>query len=339
MSYPSDWEYYSDEYWEQGPSKKLKRSPDHEKCAEIANHTKRTKKKRRSPEISNDEPNLAASSVVWRSKEQASKTHDGPVIEEGQLETVSLLKDWKERFKATTQFAPKLKGLRTSQTEEPRSTNKALLEVSESALSLPPMTLEEIEDTLSLSRLPAEAVFELPSNDNEAFCLHRYDEIPDTTDGACLPPISGLHGKRTANGDYHTTDDGEILPSPTNAIKRPNKRKGDALIDDPSGDYHQQTVEALPSPVKKRRLARPTKQTQFDTVDEADSKINPKSSIETPIPEREGEASGPLLKQTKKRGRPKKQKTIDADTDKISEIPAQVIEPKRKRGRPKKQHS
>ena len=274
-------------------------------------------------------------SVIWKSKEQLSKICDTPVVDEDQLERVSLLKDWEERFKSMTKSAPKSMGPMTGQSVEPKSQNGALSEVSESPLSLP-VTLREPGNMSSRSELPAEALFELPSDDNEAFDLHSYDESMATTVEAIRQHACSLNDKMPAIDDYHSTDDVELLPTAKNGSRSPYKRKLDALNDDLSSDDLQQPVEALPSSVKKRRLAMPTKQTSLVTTDEASSKVNPEAPIKNDTPEREGAATG-ALRQTKKRGRPKKQKTIDTDPEKVSGMPNQVIAPKRKRGRPKKE--
>ena len=107
-SLPSDWEYYSDDYWDEESAKKRKRKGDAlEEIAVEGNPIEHgLKRKRRKlegtgkvPEISLGESAVAAPTVVWKSKSDVLQPSDGPVVSEGQGERVSLLKDWRERFK------------------------------------------------------------------------------------------------------------------------------------------------------------------------------------------------------------------------------------------------
>ena len=110
-SVPSDWEYYSDDYWDEESAKKRKRKGDAlEEIAVEGNpiehglKRKRRKLKRTEnmPEISLGESVVAAPTVVWKSKSDVLQPSDGPVVSEGQGERVSLLKDWRERFKLSS---------------------------------------------------------------------------------------------------------------------------------------------------------------------------------------------------------------------------------------------
>ena len=101
---PSDWEFYSDDYWDDESTKKRKRKGDAiEETAvegdpiEHGSARKRRKVKRTGtvPGISRGE----SATVVWKSKSDVLQPSDGPVVSEGQGERVSLLKDWREQFK------------------------------------------------------------------------------------------------------------------------------------------------------------------------------------------------------------------------------------------------
>lgn len=99
-SFASDWDYYSDEYWEeQGPSKKRKPKEESAKGAEVDIGTNNVKAKRREdkprgiPDLYFGEPSLAGSSVVWKPKKETTESYDGPLVNEGQGEKVTLLKD------------------------------------------------------------------------------------------------------------------------------------------------------------------------------------------------------------------------------------------------------
>lgn len=98
-SFASDWEYYSDEYWEQVPSNKPKPKNYSIEDAEARRGIKAVKKKRRKskldgiPVLSLDEPSLAASSVVWKPVKETVESYKCPVVIDGQGEKVSFLTD------------------------------------------------------------------------------------------------------------------------------------------------------------------------------------------------------------------------------------------------------
>lgn len=98
-SWPSEWEYETDEYWEEGASKRRKQdgpTNNNAKPPLKSKHigTKRRKDKSNSiPKLSLGEPSLAGSSVVWKSKAETLSDHEGPIVQDGQGEKVSLLTD------------------------------------------------------------------------------------------------------------------------------------------------------------------------------------------------------------------------------------------------------
>lgn len=98
-SYPSEWEYETDEYWEEEASKRSNQNVLVDNGAKPplkSKHikTKRSKDKFNSiPNLSLGEPSLAGSSVVWKTKEETLSSHEGPIVEDGQGEKVSLLTD------------------------------------------------------------------------------------------------------------------------------------------------------------------------------------------------------------------------------------------------------
>ncbi len=107
-SVPSDWEYYSDDYWDEQSTTKGKRKGDAmKKTAARGDSTGHSAERKRRklkltedvPEISLGESIVAAPTVVWKSKNDLLQPFEGPVVSEGQGERISLLKDWRERFK------------------------------------------------------------------------------------------------------------------------------------------------------------------------------------------------------------------------------------------------
>ena len=100
-SVPSDWEFYSDDYWDEESTTKRKRKGDaKEKTIARGDSTgnsaerKRRKLKRTEdvPEMSLDESVVAAPTVVWKSKSDVLQPFEGPIVSEGQGERISLLK-------------------------------------------------------------------------------------------------------------------------------------------------------------------------------------------------------------------------------------------------------
>ena len=114
----SDWEYYSDDYYDEDSPRKRKFGGAESEVAQTSSVGSDLRRKRRKlattneiPEISlgdplhsslNDRHSLAPI-IVWRSK---TEINDIPVVSEGQGEKISLLKDWRERFKIPPQTSP-----------------------------------------------------------------------------------------------------------------------------------------------------------------------------------------------------------------------------------------
>ena len=111
----SDWDYYSDDYWDQDSPKKRKRKDVIGQTANGSNVADEVgmKKKRRDlnssetiPKLSLDNANVAASIVIWRSKSELLQLVEEPIFNEGQGEKVALLKNWRKRFKMPTKDDP-----------------------------------------------------------------------------------------------------------------------------------------------------------------------------------------------------------------------------------------
>lgn len=157
-SLPSDWEYYSDDYWDEESAKKRKRKGDAlEELAVEGNpiehglKRKRRKLKRtgKVPEISLGESAVAAPTVVWKSKSDVLQPSDGPVVSEGQGERVSLLKDWRERFKVSSKQKHPLS--RPSEMQQNGSQKALAVVIDQDAL--PPRTLSNSHELPSRSKL------------------------------------------------------------------------------------------------------------------------------------------------------------------------------------------
>lgn len=103
----TDWEYYSDDFWDEEAPKRKRRKV----VKDGLEHGKGTARKKRRvkagesiPELSLGEPATsgdeksarAEQPVVWKTKGNSPKP---PTVEAGMEENVSILKDWRERFK------------------------------------------------------------------------------------------------------------------------------------------------------------------------------------------------------------------------------------------------
>ena len=108
--------YPSDFFDEDVPEKRKRRSPENDNGSKIGISSKRRKLEATDaiPELSLGEPVTAVPKVVWRSSEHDPIAY--PVLEDGQAEKVSLLKDWRERFKEPVQDSFFQMPRRTSQT-------------------------------------------------------------------------------------------------------------------------------------------------------------------------------------------------------------------------------
>ena len=106
VSSPSDWEYYSDEYWDCGSPKKEKKACDQERPGSDSRILKRgARTKRRKPISTNGLPSISPlklssmpPTVVWRSSNNEQKSTDGNPLEDICGEEVTLLEDWRQQF-------------------------------------------------------------------------------------------------------------------------------------------------------------------------------------------------------------------------------------------------
>lgn len=107
-SLPSDWEYYSDDYWDHDSVKRKTRKlgkPEDAGGNSIVTE-ERISRRRRKPKSTDcipglvlGEPRIAAPTVVWREKKKMPEPPIAPAMDAGNVETVSLLEDWRKRFK------------------------------------------------------------------------------------------------------------------------------------------------------------------------------------------------------------------------------------------------
>ena len=130
----SDWEYYSDDYYDDDTPRKRQKINRAENgvdgSGDVGSGIPRKRRQLCStddiPELSLggplqselENPRNLAPVIVWRSKTEADHV---PVLSEGQDEKIALLKDWRERFKIP--FQPGSNSLHTSGVARRRSQN------------------------------------------------------------------------------------------------------------------------------------------------------------------------------------------------------------------------
>lgn len=356
-SYVSDWEYYSDEYWEQESSRKRKHKADSGWAAgvkhgsEHANKKQRKRGSREMPELSIGESSLAAGGVVWKSKKEALESHDGPVVTEGQLEKVSLFEDWREHFKTSTSFKPKFIRSRSNQDAELVLDNETSSgQYGGNILPPPPMTLEEAKALPSRSRNTAEPSQEFPREVRGASSFPSHDEDFDTDDDSFREAIgTGINGNKKNSEPDLSIDDSGISKSPQKRPGRPRKLKS-ANANEAQGDGDLQTPIPVPVPPGKERPSGHRKQKSCNTVKEHHSGSSKKEPVQNTVLRGKrkvdkqvsdvGEQEEPIQK--RKRGRPKQQNLTKGTEDWLEtgpEAPTYAATPaeRKKPGRPRKQ--
>ncbi|KAL8690974.1 MAG: hypothetical protein Q9218_003694 [Villophora microphyllina] len=103
----TDWEYYSDDFWdEEGPDRKRRklRKSNNGRGSSTVKLEQNSKRTEKIPKLSLGEPassddekiTRTRQPVVWRIKGNSPRP---PIVQAGKEEKVSILKDWRERFK------------------------------------------------------------------------------------------------------------------------------------------------------------------------------------------------------------------------------------------------
>ena len=250
-SLPSDWEYYSDDYWDQdSPAKRKRKACDTRapygtgEAGEEGPGRKRGKPKLigQVPELS-----LGASTVIWKSKSEALQTSGGPIVSEGQSEKVSLLKDWRERFK--------MPNMADSQSPKPRSMNgkgsqRALAVVigrpsSENKLNnaKPPLSLAFSQGLPSRRKAPRSCKRDtstrlnssIPNSSLQDVCTPEYDVTQNANE-----PKSDSHKRKAPD----LLDPGIIKPRPNGLERRKRRAPGKTKDQDPVEPSTESTAVA-----------------------------------------------------------------------------------------------
>jgi len=158
-SYGSDWEYYSDEFFDEeglGSGEKMKVEGDDSKAEAQPQDSKMRKKRRKLntteniPELSLNELARKRPTVIWTPRNQRLQSPELPLMKEGQAEKVALLKDWREKFKISTRSSATETQSAVDQRTETRLVEDDIAEDIEGSIPedddtsiLPPLTLTE----------------------------------------------------------------------------------------------------------------------------------------------------------------------------------------------------
>lgn len=134
--YWSDWDYYSDDYYDQGAPKRKRQRVAGESTSEAKGENaegpqvgKRGRKLQSAEDIpelslgesldSDMEDSVAAKpTVLWRSKE-AHDPVETPIVAEGEGEQVALLRDWRERFEVSSKLGRNTAAIKDPKTQRP----------------------------------------------------------------------------------------------------------------------------------------------------------------------------------------------------------------------------
>ncbi|KAK3166910.1 hypothetical protein OEA41_010035 [Lepraria neglecta] len=242
VSVPSDWEYYSDDYWDHDSpktsSKKRKRTSQDEETAAGTNGVeegaRRKRKKldsdKRIPKLLLGELSLPCSAVIWKSKSEIFKSFEGPTIIGGSGEKISLLGDWRERF----QYKPKP----TSSQSKPKAIQR---KGSQQALAVVVDNDSPAPDTYHTSMPP-------PTTLENAQGLPSRNRVPQSPTAQKAQATNGMDGANVSQDELARN----LKPSKLLNKATTNERKRKA--------NNQPSSDAIEEPPAKTPPGRPKKQ-------------------------------------------------------------------------------
>ena len=359
-SYPSDWEYYSDEYWENGSSPKRKREENQKVAEKNSNKTKYSGKKRRktdlaeATDLSFGEHKLAAGGVIWKSKEEILKAQDGPQIVERKLEKVSLFKDWRERFKPSKSSISKFEGRKSSLVSELELEEDDLREEDDAGvLPPPPMSLQESPGLPSRTRSTIKPLKEPPLATYVASSFPTYDDDLDPGEDSLeeTPGTEVNISINKINELNQSVRDAEILDPPQKKPGRPRKQPS-IKANKEQGKLDSRTAIKVIVPSTKESPSRSQAQSSLEVINGGDVGNDSQNVGQSSTNRGKRKAEDELLDsgtpndllQKRKRGRPKQQAIASTshpsvkDGTEISELVTTSGETRKSAG-PEKQRS
>ena len=317
-SCPSDWEYYSDEYWEQEPLKEQKRKRDSDGTTGVTGEDMNVKPEPRKvkyvgmPEIALGAPTLATSSVVWKSREEILDSAQAPVIAEGQMEKVSLFQDWRERVKHHSSLVPNFVLSSNNQGTAMLAEQQEILDTSDENAGFPILSFEEARGLPSRSRNLPESLHESALEDYDELSIYSYDGQIDAEDGLVQGPAT-IEEKKKRGSD---TDPSVKYRKTRKSIETQTNITATGKL---SNEGLQEPAEAIPLPGIESP-SRPKKQKSIQNSDEGRSAKDPDSLSKNNVYSKKRKAEEEIHMNStsvvpihsKKRGRPRKQSISEA---------------------------
>ena len=286
---------------------------------------------------------MTASSIVWKSQREITTSSSAPIVVHGHLEKVSILEDWRDRFKINPLPEPQKKHLQGGREVDYFLENESFsMENKKKKLPPPPMTLEELEALPTRHRPVIELVRQI-SSEGTNFALLASNKVSDSEDNISRElPLLEDDFLGEEDDQSVATDGGAPLAQDPNTNKKPQEQPNictSTYLED--GDLHltslavQQPPESRPGSIDGNgspiTLAH---KSSFD-ASKSSNKIETsggKGKVEEDLSD--GLRSEPMVR-GQKRGRCNVQHSPDAKnsaTVESLEMPVQ----KKKRGRPKK---
>ena len=314
----SDWEYYSDEFWDREASKTRKKLKYALKDRKNTKATQEIKKEcpkesfKVVPKLSLGGPRLSTPTVIWKSNQEILKSLERPVVADGTGEKVSLLKDWRERFGHTSinKIAPmdRESNKKSDMHVEDRTLTRTF---KENFLPAAPVMLRPANGLLSGGRISASPAHVLPSGIHDESSTPALTQDDSTEEENTKQNFNlQLDNRKRKAEDTPDFDGNMVAGSLVGGLGTPKRQK--------TAD-----ADASAPIVRKGKRGRPKKQRTQSDKDGKQPHGSSEASLhpsEMPIRKRKAENdiandpanSVPTIK--RRRGRPKKSKTQDGQS-------------------------
>ncbi len=288
----SDWEYYSDDYYDgDSPRKRRKVDDGKDRSTGQGDMGSALRRKRRKFHSSNAIPELSlgdsvypshgngesvAPVVVWKSK---TEPDDVPVVSEGQEEKVALLKDWRERF-----------GVPSQASVNPSKAHGVIRRGSQTALAV------VIEQKASVKGTRTKGAT-TDSSKNRGIPSRAKVTQPRTNSTATTASSAAKQRQKAGETLNHTTA--------TKPASKPSSRRAAST----------KSERTAPANSLKRNASTLTKDDAATGIDDRDTKrlniTKAIKAIQENSPPKQDTLSGPVISETaKKRDRPKTDTSI-----------------------------
>lgn len=316
--YWSDWDYYSDDYYDQGALKRKRQRIAGESTTEAKGKNAegpQVGKRRRKVEPAEDIPELslgesldsemeesvaARPTVVWRSKE-AHDPVENPIVREGEGEQVALLKDWRERFEAASQLGHDSTATKDPKTQRPNQRAVAVV-IGPRPSDFANSRIDALKVSSKVKRIPSRS----KAAPNDANGALTSKPSPAKVKAAIATTASNsvnvsITTKKSLRGTAILGQRANEVETIVNKRKRPGA-EGDAIMDGdetisrkrraPATKEKEQENEAVQSAAQSDASTKPGRKRK--AVDEDDETITPRAvKRKAPAPKATTGASGP----------------------------------------------